>query len=71
MMGIVTLITLNILLWSEPCTPEAVNPPVDTGLPFPVGNAVTFTAEQYGLILGDYTPIMISECIRVVSMVAI
>jgi len=71
MMGVMTLITGKLFLWSHLFTPEAVDPSVNANLPVTVGHPVTFPAKEDRFIFGYHTAIMIGKGIRVSSMMAI
>ena len=55
----------------ELCIPKAVNASVNSRFPIPVVYAMAFPAEQSRFILWYYTSVMVSECIRVVNMMAV
>ena len=71
MMWVMALVACEIFSGPELCVPEAVHPSVDACLPVPVGESMTFSAEKHRLIFRDQAAVMISKCVRVISMVAV
>ena len=70
-MRIMTLVAGKLCLCTAACVPRTVAPAVGAGFPVMVGCAVTFSAEQDGLIAGDFSAVMIYISVQICTIMAV